>query len=82
MTRGRAANCKDMCALRKINLQPVQRFSRNTRNGRGQCGQIASSGGGKFCRRWQQLPGPWRPGLREKPRFYWVFGDGTALADT
>jgi hypothetical protein len=45
-----------MCALRKIDLQPVQRFPRNTRNARGQCGQIASpraenfAAGGSNCR--------------------------------
>ena len=55
--------------------------SGNMRQARGQCGQSGASRGGKFCRNGINCRGCRCRPERQKPRFYWVFRDGTALAD-
>jgi hypothetical protein len=63
-----------MCAaLRKTNLKPAERFPRNTRKGRGQCGQIGaldaekSAVHGSYCR---GRGDPWFAGNRDFIGFF------------
>jgi Ca2+-binding EF-hand superfamily protein len=55
-------------------------FSGNTRKAWGQCGQQRAPGR-KILPERHQLPGEPDDFRCKKPRFYWVFSDGTALAD-
>src|SRR5580698_5409250 len=83
MTRGRDANCGDMCALPKTLEKHFERAGvprLTCAKPGGNAGQTGR-GGRKILPQRYQLPG-WSVVPRdEKPRFYWAFGNGTALAD-
>src|SRR5713226_6985121 len=81
MTRGRDANCWDMCAFSGNHFRSVRSGFRVTRASlAGNAGETAHRGR-KFLPQRHQLPGQ-PDGLRDHiPRFYWFFRDGTAFAD-
>src|SRR5437879_5044351 len=71
MTRGRDANCWDMCAF--PNLLRGGTAPRNMGEGWGQCVRGRLLLAGKICRSGQLLPGVADRNGRGKAWFYWVF---------
>src|ERR1700739_136902 len=74
ITRGRDANCSDMCAF--SNYEACQRLRVTCTKPRGNVRQDRR----KILPRRHQLPGEADGSRYKKPLFYWLFRDGMAFA--
>ena len=80
MTRGRDANCWDMCAFPNL-FEGAERLRVTCGGAGGNAAGQAAPVGGKICRSGHLLPGFADRSGCGKARFYWVFRHGTALAE-